>query len=1838
MRKVDESRAANYIRKHSNYKKWLAFVLCLSLLTGTVTLYILNKPATAMTEEGAESLGVVLETASNADEEELIQQTLENKVESDEGGDDDDLFSEFSEDGDDESDDELEESGDDEEKQDGLVEEEAKEGEVKEGELTEGEEQKEETEEEEDELTQDVVLTVSYVDEDGEAIAEEKEIDINDSIDLASEAPSIEGYTFKEATFKGDVITKVTVKKNADDIRYYEVTFDDDETKEIKKDAAVVLTYIKDEEEVEVDASVTLTAKYVDKDGEDIQDSEEISFAKETSMNKDNAPEIDGYFFMKAVYDGQEIVKITPVEAEAEVEAEDSDNEEETTEETEEAKTVSVEGYEFTTADGDTVEITEDAEIEYTYVKASEETEFTYSDGKVTVTATINGKNVFPEGIELKAAEVTKNSSDYNYDAYMDALNENAESIAKDAGQEQANEFTEDNTLLYDIAFVYEGKEIQPKEGTVTVKIEFKNNQLTENLSATSEEDLAVVHLPITEAFKEENEIENTEDAAGLTASDINVETLADASVEVGKQEKVEFTSGSFSIFAVITYPTNLVQGDDDFLSVLGDAVNFGIVSNDLTISGDSQSNFAVKTVRYEGHQTGNNLTNPVDQTFIGSHLETAIHLKGNVAYFVIPKERKDEYQREIDNNGTRWIWHDTRENLIIDASHSEIEVEGIIDDLFTYTAAASKDLYQNRTAGKPEIANTSEFGEHCKIDIRNQKDGTYYFNIGKNELAIIAKSEKFMIYKNPGQTVVLNVTEKGNIELNKYKVWDGTKLVDTTSLVDATGNTIPRTIIWNFPEEVNVTTTGGVVGVFITGNKNSTWLNNGTSAGWLVFPTVKISGGEWHNTYDNVVKIGETAKFQAYKKIDDSLEKAIKGFKFTLYQKDGEDWKAIESAYNGSIIKEDGSGRRTVDENASNTENAVVNPQNIDFSTITYGNDASRKDESHYQYTAITEDGQSETFTYMMKETAGLTDSEGNSYIADETVYYADVTVTCKKWSEYTKKIYYQVSGPSYYKFDDSGNKIALSTGDIPTFNNKTAEGEVGLLIHKYLNDKFPTNQKFKFTVRVLKKDNTLETLTSNLQNDGGNLSYSFKYGNDDTDGKHNINNYMVTYAGKQYLYFVITENDPPEGSGIEKDKDYIIAKVHLLNNGKYHAEVTYYKYKYDDNEGNVNGSKYIKQIEGTSPSDRVNAFTIGTNGTNAKFKLIEDKDVAFYNQGVSMLRIHKMVVNDYSSEVVRNNVNSILNSVQFRIGYNDGSGRYIYFQGLVGKPSEMPKVTATEYPEKTKTYDVYYNQGAQWTIVGIPAGDYIVEEVGDGLTFEYDPNTDTSTVLETPPAPLFEGWPILSRVTKYAVTVDEDAVPRNGSNEANIIDPTKKNTYCGVGCENRRATFSTDVSGKGDNPVLASVGGDIETVQIANYYSSPVGQIYISKKLSGGEWNDNMSFSFKLSPVTCYDITDSEGNAIAGYNTVPMPSEGGDVVTVGKADAANNRATTKFGDIKYRFEGKYVYKITEQADVKVEGVTYDETTYYVVVDVNKKYTTFQKTYTFENQTLPSRTSTNDVTEDFYYLGADVTYYSSYNEESKKCEGSILNYELYLDSIHSIPKQDRPKAVAYKVRYPDGTPVDGDLPFNVYFENFVKGKLVVKKEWKKLDGTDDQHSAPLKVKIFRRAGSGNWELFKEVELGTGNNWTWDSEKDLPEGEAILLQNAKGEKYQYCAREDDEYLTKYDVTYTYTNASGVDTVYAADGKDSTKYKKVSSANGETTYTTVDRDTVALSVAENETNYGTITITNKNIYSNALPRTGGIGDLPYLATGLGTAVAGLLGAGVYSRKKKKDDEE
>ena len=54
----------NYAKRHDFLRKWLSVMLVVALVITTVTLYAMNKAASAVTEEGAEEVGLVLNPES----------------------------------------------------------------------------------------------------------------------------------------------------------------------------------------------------------------------------------------------------------------------------------------------------------------------------------------------------------------------------------------------------------------------------------------------------------------------------------------------------------------------------------------------------------------------------------------------------------------------------------------------------------------------------------------------------------------------------------------------------------------------------------------------------------------------------------------------------------------------------------------------------------------------------------------------------------------------------------------------------------------------------------------------------------------------------------------------------------------------------------------------------------------------------------------------------------------------------------------------------------------------------------------------------------------------------------------------------------------------------------------------------------------------------------------------------------------------------------------------------------------------------------------------------------------------------------------------------------------------------------------------------------------------------------------------------------------------------------------------------------------------------------------------------------------------------------------------
>jgi hypothetical protein len=105
--------------------------------------------------------------------------------------------------------------------------------------------------------------------------------------------------------------------------------------------------------------------------------------------------------------------------------------------------------------------------------------------------------------------------------------------------------------MLYDIAFIKDGVEIEPEAGKVSVSFEFLDSQLSESIGAKKSSDVNVIHLPLTDTVKEK--YDTTADAKNISADDIIVEevTKSENGLAVSvKNEKVEFQTSDFSVFA----------------------------------------------------------------------------------------------------------------------------------------------------------------------------------------------------------------------------------------------------------------------------------------------------------------------------------------------------------------------------------------------------------------------------------------------------------------------------------------------------------------------------------------------------------------------------------------------------------------------------------------------------------------------------------------------------------------------------------------------------------------------------------------------------------------------------------------------------------------------------------------------------------------------------------------------------------------------------------------------------------------------------------------------------------------------------------------------------------------------------------------------------------------------------------------------------------------------------------------------------------------------------------------------------------------------------------------
>lgn len=350
-----------------------------------------------------------------------------------------------------------------------------------------------------------------------------------------------------------------------------------------------------------------------------------------------------------------------------------------------------------------------------------------------------------------------------------------------------------------------------------------------------------------------------------------------------------------------------------NFKDILGSATNFGIVANEATFKGHLESNFAIGKLNYEGSnvQMSKNEGGGAGYNYIGEFVGSSqlqIGLNGNAGGSVVYAGKGAEGKLTTDNS-----------DLLIDYdTYTEAQIKKIVKDMVDTIKTTSTTLYNENSVPYSAVTDISTSGnQYTDINIAKYgKDaGTYYVSFQSGEFNTFMSNPNRRITIREDQNIVLNVPDT-NVDFRQF----------TFVIVDASGNVVyqkttnansdedrvAENVIFNCPNATTAATYTST-GIFLV--PNATFTNALVSAGWVIANTIAAIGGqEWHNVYKGMPVVETTFQIKATKNVDNAPatdEKYDGKFSFELQEKNGENWKTIDSVTNtGSAIVFDNLGK----------------------------------------------------------------------------------------------------------------------------------------------------------------------------------------------------------------------------------------------------------------------------------------------------------------------------------------------------------------------------------------------------------------------------------------------------------------------------------------------------------------------------------------------------------------------------------------------------------------------------------------------------------------------------------------------------------------------------------------------------------------------------------------------------------------------------------------------------------------------------------------------------------------------------------------------------------------
>ena len=737
-------------------------------------------------------------------------------------------------------------------------------------------------------------------------------------------------------------------------------------------------------------------------------------------------------------------------------------------------------------------------------MKKNEQLVYTYEDSEVVVTATLAAPDAVPDEAEFRVTRVTPQTAGYNYDVYMQALNNNAEMISPDnsANGQESDVYTEKNTLLYDIAFLVdktdengnvipgEKEEYQPTEGAVNISFDFKKSQLTQEVEAEKAEEIAVVHLPLDEATKES--VDTTADATDISAGNINVEVVSEAEVQL-ETEAADFDLNNFSLVAFVN-----VNGQElnpgtpqNYWSILGNAIYYGVTANTINKDAHMDTNFATKYFTGSGNvtagaYTGNNgdANNGGVYVIADMSSDSSLKIDGKNSDVWCTDAIKDRLSLEVDGKGQKTIFA---------KGALEVYVDRLIASVSKVSASMADEVsYQ--------VKNQNEVMNQAEIDISERPEGTYYIDgdwlndISEGALRIKKKSDQTIVFNYKGTSV----------NLKRFEIWDTDResgyMQSTTS--SASADQYARTVVFNMPNATDVTFASGMFGIFLAPKATVHGLG-GTSSGWLVVDTLDKNGSEWHCVWSDMPDsshIPVPAQLTAIKTVNGDRPGDDEKFRFKLeiYNKEWRKWAQVEILPNKGNF--------------------------VTFTSMTF-----RADGQYY---------------YRISEYG-----EVDGYIKDDTVYIAVITVSSdSQISGDTTITSYKIDSVKYYRASDLEEVTEDNLVPAAAFDNTRQEEEkIETSVCKEWDDADDRDGKRPQSILVQLYANGQKLGEPVVLNEGNGWSYGWSDLPVKQDGQTvvyslkevgRIPGYESTVTGDVQTGFVITNSHTPELTKISGEK----------------------------------------------------------------------------------------------------------------------------------------------------------------------------------------------------------------------------------------------------------------------------------------------------------------------------------------------------------------------------------------------------------------------------------------------------------------------------------------------------------------------------------------------------------------------------------------------------------------------------------------------------------------------------------------------------------------------------